>query len=57
MCHIFPGVMEKPAFPTKDAPIDKRNLFLLSGTWLPVVDIRLWKKSRFQLIEKVISKF
>ena len=23
--------MEKPAFPTKDAPIDKRNLFLLGG--------------------------
>ena len=23
--------MEKPAFPTRDAPRDKRNLFLLSG--------------------------
>ena len=23
--------MEKPAFPTRDAPIDKRNLFLLRG--------------------------
>ena len=30
MCHIFPCVMEKPAFPTRDAPIDKRNVFLLS---------------------------
>ena len=30
MCHIFPCVMEKPAFSTRDAPIDKRNVFLLS---------------------------
>ena len=30
MCHIFPCVTEKPAFPTRDAPIDKRNVFLLS---------------------------
>ena len=28
---MFPCVMEKPAFPTRDAPMDKRNLFLLSG--------------------------
>ena len=31
MYHMFPCFMEKPAFPTRDAPIDKRNLFLLSG--------------------------
>ena len=31
MCHMFPCFREKPAFPTRDAPIDKRNLFLLSG--------------------------
>ena len=30
MCHMLPFVMEKPAFPTRDAKIDKRNLFLLS---------------------------
>ena len=30
MCHMFPCVVEKPTFPTRDAPIDKRNLFLLS---------------------------
>ena len=30
MCRLFPFVMEKSAFPTRDA-IDKRNLFLLSG--------------------------
>ena len=30
MCYMFPCVMEKPAFATRDAPIDKRNLFLLS---------------------------
>ena len=31
MCHVFPYFREKPAFPTRDAPIDKRNLFLSSG--------------------------
>ena len=31
MLHMFPCVMEKPAFPARDAPIDKRNLFLLIG--------------------------
>ena len=31
ICHMFPSVMEKPAFLAWDAPIDKRNLFLLSG--------------------------
>ena len=31
MGHMFPCVMEKPVFPTRDVPIDKRNLFLLSG--------------------------
>ena len=31
MCHMFPCVMEKPAFPTRDTPIDKRNLLPLSG--------------------------
>ena len=31
MGHITACVIEKPVFPTKDAPIDKRNLFLLSG--------------------------
>ena len=28
---MFSCFREKPAFPTGDAPIDKRNLFLLSG--------------------------
>ena len=28
---MFLCFREKPAFPTRDAPIDKRNLFLLSG--------------------------
>ena len=28
---MFPCLMEKPAFSTRDAPIDKTNLFLLSG--------------------------
>ena len=28
---MFPCVMEKPAFPVRDVPIDKSNLFLLSG--------------------------
>ena len=31
MCHMFPCIMVKPVFPTRDAPIDQRNLFLLSG--------------------------
>ena len=31
ICHMFSCVMEKPAFPNRDAPIDRRNLFLLSG--------------------------
>ena len=28
---MFPSVMKKPAFPTRDAQIDKRSLFLLRG--------------------------
>ena len=28
---MFPCVMEKPTFPTKEATTDKKNLFLLSG--------------------------
>ena len=28
---MFSCVMEKPASPNRDAPIDRRNLFLLSG--------------------------
>ena len=28
---MFPCFREKPAFPTRDAPIDKRKLLLLSG--------------------------
>ena len=31
MCHMFPCFREKPAFPTRDAPIDTRNFFLQSG--------------------------
>ena len=31
MCHMFPCFREKPAFPTRDELIDKRNFFLLSG--------------------------
>ena len=31
MGHIVPCLMEKTSFPNMDAPIDKRNLFLLSG--------------------------
>ena len=31
MCHMFPCVMEKTTFPSSNTPIDKRNLFLLSG--------------------------
>ena len=31
MWHMFPCVMEKPAFPTRDEPLDKTNLFVLSG--------------------------
>ena len=31
MCHMIPSVMDKPVFPTRDEPIDQRNLFLLSG--------------------------
>ena len=31
MSHIVPCLMEKSSFPNMDAPIDKRNLFLLSG--------------------------
>ena len=31
MCFIFPCVMKKPAFATSDEPIDKLNLFFLSG--------------------------
>ena len=27
---MFPRVMERPAFPIKDASLDKRNLFLLT---------------------------
>ena len=54
---MFPGVIEKPAFSTRDAPIDKRNLFVLSGRAVSSVDIEVCKKSRFQVIEKVISKF
>ena len=28
---MFPCIMEKPAFPIRDTPIDERNLFLPSG--------------------------
>ena len=31
MCHVFPCVMQKTTFPSRNTPIDKRNLFLLSG--------------------------
>ena len=31
MCFIFPCVMKKPAFATRDESIDKLNLFFLSG--------------------------
>ena len=31
MGHIVPCLMEKTSFPNMDAPINKRNLFLLSG--------------------------
>ena len=39
ICHMFP--MEQPAFPTRNAPIDKRNLFLLSGRAVS----RCWHKN------------
>ena len=55
---MFPCVMEKPAFPTRDAPIDKRNFFLISGraisrcrhkslqeNWIPTD-----RKSNFQIL-------
>ena len=29
MSHMFPCFREKPAFPTRDALIDKRNLVIL----------------------------
>ena len=31
MCDVFLCFREKPAFPTRDTPTDKRNLILLSG--------------------------
>ena len=37
---MFLCVIEKLVFPTMDAPIDKRNLFLLSGRAVSVVDIK-----------------
>ena len=55
MCHIFPCATEKPAFPSRDASIDKKNLFLQVQEWFPVIRTRVCKKSRFQLIQKVIS--
>ena len=55
MCHMFPCVMEKSAFPIRDAPIDKRNLFLLSGRAVSHCRHKSLQKSWFQLIEKKIS--
>ena len=54
---MFPCVMEKPAFPTRDAQIYKKNLFVLNGRAVSFVRIKVCKKRRFQVIEKVIPKF
>ena len=46
MCFIFPCVMKKPAFATSDEPIDKLNLFFLSG--------RTVSRCRRQRTEKLV---
>ena len=67
MCHMFPGFREKPAFPARDASINKRNLFLLSGRVVfhcrhksqPEKQVLTDRKNNFQILivcENKLSK-
>ena len=49
---MFPCFREKPVFSTRDARLDKRNLFLLSGRAAFRSRHKILQKSRFQVIEK-----
>ena len=48
--------MEKPAFPTRDAPIGKRNLFLLSGRAVSSCRHKIMEKPAFPTRDAPIGK-
>ena len=49
---MIPCFRDKPVFSTRDARLDKRNLFLLSGRAVFRSRHKSLQKSRFQQIEK-----
>ena len=66
MSHMFPCFREKPAFPTRDALIDKRNLVILRRAVfhfrhksLPEKEFSTNRKTNFQILiffENKLSK-
>ena len=68
MCHIrkrflfeillFPCVKQKPVFSTRDAPIVLKKLVSTNAEELfAAVGTKVYKKSSFQLIKKIVPKF
>ena len=54
---MFPCFREKPGFPTRDAPVDKRNLFLLSGRAVFRCRYKTSQEKQVPTDPKIVSKF